>query len=59
MNTPENRVFAISDLHLLPDSDYNYVVDDRWPKKKLPYDPSTMYRSWADHIAREMNAKNL
>lgn len=56
MNTPENRVFAISDLHLFPDSNYNYVIDDRWPKKKLPYDPITMYKSWADHIAGEMDA---
>ena len=57
MNTPENRIFAISDLHLLPESENNYnVVDDRWPKKKLPYDPSVLYRSWADHIAKEMDA---
>ena len=25
-------------------------------QEKLPGDPTTMYRSWADHIAREMDA---
>jgi len=49
-----NKVFAISDLHIVPQSDGSY--DERWPKKNLPLNPNILYDSWVDSVAKEMDA---
>ena len=56
MNNPENRIYSISDYHALPQDYPGAVIDDRWPKKKLPLDPTKLYRSWVDTVAKEVDA---
>lgn len=56
MNAPENRIYSISDYHALPESHSDTVIDERWPKKKLPLDPAILYCSWVDKVASMVDA---
>lgn len=51
MTEPVNRIFLISDLHGVPNANYNFHVDEKWPKKKLPIDPNGLYNTWIDIMA--------
>lgn len=54
MSTPINNLFVISDLYTITPSDKK-SYENKWPKKNLTIDPTSLYSSWVDRIAEVMD----
>jgi len=55
MSTPINNLFVISDLYTITPSDKK-SYENKWPKKNLTIDPTSLYSSWVDRIAEVMDS---
>jgi len=55
MSTPINNLFVISDLYTIAPSDKK-SYENKWPKKNLTINPTSLYSSWVDRIAEVMDS---